>query len=421
MKILGKSLLLILGVLFFTMFGFAWRDIQRGGLPPATALKSLADLVTGAKPQVSATDEFKTAFNRIRTEYYKPVDPDKLKYAGIEGLMSSLGDPHTIFLEKRAAQEFTVETTGNFVGIGAKLTPQKQGAKVAVIFDDGPAEKVGLKVGDIVTGVDGKSVAGTDIDDIVQKIRGKEGSIVTLTVVRPGQEKPFKLVVERAKVTTPTVEGYMLPNSHIGYLNVTIFSEVTPQQFDSQLAKLEKNNLHGLILDMRDDPGGLLETAKELLSRFVEDALVVTMKGRDGQQEVHKTYSGLKHDFHYPVVVLINEDSASAAEIFSGVLQDYKLATLVGEHSYGKASVQNVTNLIDGSSAKITIARYYLPSERNISRKVDEYDEYVSGGLEPDVKVEMQYPDPKKRVFPGDPSTDPQIAKAMEVIQAKQK
>jgi carboxyl-terminal processing protease len=182
------------------------------------------------------------------------------------------------------------------------------------------------------------------------------------------------------------------------------------------LAKIEKHHLRGLVLNLRDDPGGLLETAIELLSRFVEDKVVVKMKGREGHEEVARTYTGSKHNFNYPIVVLINEDSASAAEIFSGVLHDYQLATLVGEHSYGKASVQNVRMLVDGSSAKITIARYFLPGGEDIGRKVDDDGQYISGGLQPDVKVDL---DLDKNVTPGDLKTDTQLQKAVEIIRQK--
>jgi len=168
---------------------------------------------------------------------------------------------------------------------------------------------------------------------------------------------------------------------------------------------------------LRDDPGGLLETAVEMLSRFAEDKVVVRMKGRDGREEVARTVSGYTHKFNYPIVVLINEDSASAAEIFTGVLQDYKLATVVGTHSYGKASVQSVTPLVGGSSAKITIARYYLPRGVDIGRKVDDEGQYISGGLEPDVKADLDLDNPDL-VF-GDIKSDSQLQKAVSVLQGK--
>jgi carboxyl-terminal processing protease len=178
---------------------------------------------------------------------------------------------------------------------------------------------------------------------------------------------------------------------------------------------LEKNEMHGLVIDLRDNPGGLLETATEMLSRFGENKIVVTMHERGTAKEVVRTYSGMLHEYTYPIAVLLNENSASAAEIFSGCLRDYGKARLVGDHSYGKASVQNVFQLVDGSSAKVTIAKYFLPQSGFIGRKVDDDGVYVSGGLKPDVEVPL---DMDKDPRAGDPKTDNQLAKAIEVVLA---
>ena len=189
------------------------------------------------------------------------------------------------------------------------------------------------------------------------------------------------------------------------------------QVLDEELAKLEKNPLKGLIIDVRGNPGGLLDSASEMLSRFAENKIVCKMRMRGAKEEVVYTYPGFVKDFGYPVVVLVDENSASAAEIFAGALKDYRLATLVGDHTYGKASVQNVFELKDEASAKITIARYYLPFNGDISRKVDSDGQYISGGLEPDVLVEID--DSELGLEFGNPDKDPQLMKAIEVIQTK--
>jgi carboxyl-terminal processing protease len=407
------SFVFLLLVLF--AFGFTWRDIRQGRMTSASTIASALDVALTPDHQ-SPTQEFTQAYDRIRNDYYKPVEAQKLTFAGMEGLMSSLGDPHTMFLEPVQAQEFSLETQAHFVGVGARLAPDPLGAKVAVVFDNGPAVRAGLKAGDIITGVDGKSMVGVVLDDIVAKIRGEEGTLVKLQVLRASTNKPLQIVAKRATVITPTVSGgTVLPGTNIGYFAVASFSEPTAQQFDQELAKVEKQHINGLVIDMRDNPGGLLETAVDMLSRFAEDKVVVTMKERD-KEDVARTYTGQKHVFSYPIAILINEDSASAAEIFSGVLQDYGLATLVGTHSYGKASVQNVTPLIGGSSAKITIARYFLPSGRDIGRKVDDEGQYISGGLNPDVKADL---DLDKQVVFGDLKTDTQLQKAVSVLQGK--
>ena len=274
-----------------------------------------------------------------------------------------------------------------------------------------------MQIGDIITGVDGKSVVGMNIDDIVSHVRGEEGTLVHLQVLRGGNTKPLTLTCKRATVITPTVwNGQVIPGTQIGYFAITTFSEPTAEQFENEVKKLEKQHIRGLIVDLRDNPGGLLETDVDMLSLFVEDKVVVKMKGRDGKEEVARTFTGQSHKFNYPIAVLMNEDSASAAEIFAGVLQDYKIATLVGTHSYGKASVQNVTPLVGGSSAKITIARYYLPSGRDIGRTVDPEGQYLTGGLDPDVKADL---DPDMATTFGDIKTDSQLQKAVSVLKAK--
>ncbi len=393
-------------------FGYGWRDIQHGQAPSARSISALLG-VSSSSTSLSPEQVFKQNYNRILTTYTRQLSPTDLKYAGMEGLLASLGDPHTIFMPPKAAEEFHDETMANFFGVGARLGPDQLGAKVAVVFEDGPAYTAGLRAGNIITAVDGKSVVGKDIDTIVRTIKGKEGTYVHLTVIQTGKDKPAAITVRRGRIITPTVTGKYLEDTKVGFLSIESFSEPTAAQFDKELAKLEQHDMRGLVIDLRENPGGLLETAKDLLSRFVENKVVVTMRFRDGQEETERTYGGSLHNFKYPIVILMNEDSASAAEIFAGALKDYGKVTLVGNHSYGKASVQNVFTLVDQASAKITIARYYLPSGRFIGRKVDEDGVFLTGGLEPDVKVDLSFD-----VEPtyGDPKSDSQLRKALDVI-----
>jgi len=404
-----------LGLLSCFALGFAWRDIQNGELPSARAVNGLLGVKTS--PNSSPEQVFKVNYNRILTDYVRPVKPLELKYAGMEGLMAALGDPHTMFLPPRAAQMFSDETRANFGGVGAKLQADPLGAKVATVFEDGPAFAAGLRKGNIIIAVDGKSVSGKDTDYIVSRVKGKEGTTVRLTVIQGQKEKPAIITIKRARIVTPTVEGKFFPDSKVGYLTVSQFAEPTSLQFDRELEKLERgNDMKGLVIDVRGNPGGLLETAKEMLSRFVDGKVVVKMRFRDGSEQVERASNGGARQFDYPVVVLMDENSASAAEIFAGVLKDYGKASLVGTHSYGKASVQNVFPLLDHSSAKITIAKYYLPFAGYIGRKVDEDGVYISGGLEPDVKVEVNTN--TEQVF-GEPATDNQLKKAIEVVRSK--
>jgi len=396
--------------------GFAWRDIRAGKAPSTSAMMRVLS-PSVAKAKQTPTQVFKQIFTFIEANFYKSVKVTQLKHAAMEGLMGSQGDPHTVFMEPALAKAFTDDTRGNFVGIGARLLPDPLGAKIMSVFSNGPAQQAGVRQGDIITAVDKESMAGIPVDEVVTKIRGKEGTLVHLSVIRGALSKPMAFSIRRRQIVAPTAEGRVLEGTNIGYLIVSAFSEPTPRQFEQEIIALQNKNIQGLIVDMRNNPGGLLESAVEMLSLFVEDKTVVKMKKRNNAEDVVPTYSNKKRNFAFPVVVLINEDSASAAEIFAGVLQDYRLATLVGEHTYGKASVQNVFMLVDGSSAKITIARYYLPRGVDIGRKVDEEGQYISGGLTPDILIPL---DIDSEVVFGDMATDNQLQKAVSIIREKQ-
>ncbi len=411
----GKTIFVgSLAVLGSGALGFVWRDLKQGKMPDAGATSRLAGVRTVAKQ--SSEEVFRQTFSQIRHGYYRAVKPDSLKYAGIQGLMGSLGDPHTIFLPPRAAAAFSEETRGNFYGVGARLQGDTLGAAVRTVFEDGPAYAAGLRAGDVIIQVNGKKVSGQPIDDIVQQIKGKEGTLVTLVIARPKAEKPISMQIKRARIVAPSVESKYLEGSKMGYVSISNFAEPTTEQFDKELSRLDEKKITGLVIDLRSNPGGLLDTAAELMSRFVENKTVVTMRGRDGREEIVRSYSGAVRNWPYPVAVLIDENSASASEIFAGGLQDYKKATLVGTHSYGKASVQNIYPIIDRSSAKITIAKYYLPGGEFIGRKVDDDGIFVSGGLKPDVEVELNL---DGEIEFGNPAKDNQLQRAIDVLKTK--
>jgi carboxyl-terminal processing protease len=415
-KAVGKLIGVLLGLLAMFAFGFSWRDIQKLEVPSADSFLALVGADTNRKASMSSVQIFRTSYHRIIERFAGKVDPKDLKYAGMEGMMAALGDPHTLFLEPKDSEVFSTETTGKFVGIGARLSPDPLGARVAVVFVGGPADQAGVKVGDYIVGVEGKSVEGVDIGKIVDRIRGPEGTMVTLKLTRPGKPQPFSLQMRRASVIVPTVSGLVLEGTSIGLVTVDSFSETTGQQFDAVLARLEAQEIKGLIVDVRGNPGGLLDTARDLLSHFIDDKVVVKMRMRGGKEEVVPSFSGKPDLVRFPTVVLIDSDSASAAEIFAGVLKDYRLATLVGETTYGKSAVQNVFKLRDTASAKITIAKYLLPSGLDVGRKVDADGQFVSGGLKPDIEIEQ---DENTLPVPADPSTDRQLTRAIEVLKTK--
>ena len=405
-----------LALLVAFSLGFSWRDVRMGSPPSADAFARLLKFQLDDGP--TPTQLFSTHYNKILARYHEPIDPTDLKYAAMSGLFASLGDPHTQFLNRRAAEEFAIETRGNYVGIGARLGDDPLGARVYAVFKNGPAERAGLKVEDVVTAVDGMDVGGMDTDEIVQYVRGRADTTVTLTVSRASEPNPVTIVATRANVIVPTAEGKMLEGTNVGYIAVAQFSETTVEQFDAALQELHRQRPDGLVIDMRNNPGGLLETAVAMLGRFVDNKAVVSMRQKRNRREVAWTKRGQTLGISYPVIVLINENSASAAEIFAGVLRDYGRASLLGQHSYGKASVQSVILLRDFSEAKITVGRYYLPNGENISRKVDEDGLYVSGGLKPQYEVPLQL-DEDGLWEQGNPERDNQLAEAIRIIQQK--
>lgn len=389
--------------------GFSIKDFANDRLPSPSEIESLI----GGKAQETTVDMVVNVDTSIRNQFDGDVDPQKLKYAALSGMVASLGDPHTVFMPPVDLKSFDATTSANFYGIGCSLLTDPRGVKIEKVFDDGAAHKVGLQPGDIIIGVNGKSVGGVNSTKIVDMIRGPEGTSVELKIL-PNGKPPAKIVHPvRSKVFVPTVAGHYFPDQQVGYLAIATFSEPTVTQFDQELSKLRAHPLKGLIIDLRSDPGGLLETACELIGRFVSDKVVVTMHRRNDVLEAAKSPAGETIGLTIPIAILINRNTASAAEIFSGAMRDYGLAVLVGNHSYGKASVQNLFPLRDGAGLKVTIAKYMLPFSPDISRKEDEDGNYVSGGLKPDLFIAM----PADAIpLPFDPKTDPQLNRALQYL-----
>ena len=414
MKTFAKISLFVVFLTFAFCAGFAWNDLRLGNAPSGEAFSRLLSgkLDDGPTP----TQLFRANYNLILARFHRPIAPDKLRNAGLEGLFAALGDPHTLFMEPQTAENFSIETRGNYAGIGARLGADPLGGSVGTVFKNGPAEKAGLKVGDLITRVGNIDIAGMAVEEIVTYIRGEEGTSVTLTVMRAGTSDPIKIKVDRAVVVVPTAEGMMIDGTKVGYIKVDQFAETTVQQFDTALFDVLRSEPEGLVIDMRGNPGGLLDTAVLMLSRFIENKTVVTMRERGGRREESRTLTGRKADFAGPIVVLVDNGSASASEIFAGVLRDYKRATLVGQHTYGKSTVQTAILLKDMSTAKITTARYYLPSGENFSRVVDEDGTYIRGGIKPEVEVKL---DPTVPWEQGVPAKDAQLAEAIRLVNKK--
>jgi carboxyl-terminal processing protease len=363
----------------------------------------------GGGRELDPINTYNRVLQLVRERYAGEIkDTDtKLTYAAVRGLLNSLDDPYTRFLDPVEYAKLREENTGEFEGIGASLenNPTKEGyIRVAKPLPDGPAAKAGLRRGDLITKVDGKPVSGMAVDDAVNIIRGKAGTTVRLTVQRPGTPKPLEIAIVRRPVEYEVVESRMMPG-HIGYVSLAQFNEMSDPKIERAIRTLEGQGLKGLVLDLRGNPGGLLDAAIDIVSRFVPGGKgAVIIVESQGDREVRKTDPRKYLRREWPVIVLVNRTSASASEIVSGALKDNKAATILGTTTFGKGLVQTVVPLEDGSACMITTAKYLTPSGKDINRSREQ-----RGGVEPDVPVDVTEEEWLK-------GKDPQLDKALQML-----
>lgn len=340
----------------------------------------------------------------LENYYYGDIDEDILVEGAIKGLTESLKDPYTVFMNKEEYEEFNTGTEGEYVGVGLQVGVKEEKIVVISVFSNSPAEKAGIKSGDIITNVNDVDVTGKDLEKAVSMMRGKEGEAVQILLFREGQGI-VDTNVTRAKIAIETVKYEML-EGNIGYIQISNFDLKTDEDFAKAAKDLKDKGMKGLILDLRDNPGGLLDTCVNISSQFVDKGkVIVTQKYKDGSSDTSKAVKGqlLKG---MPLVVLTNDYSASASEILAGVIRDYEVGTLVGTKTFGKGVVQTLLRAGEGTALKVTISKYYTPSGENIDKI----------GIKPNVEVE--YPQ-ELLLKEYDRATDPQFQKAMEVIKGK--
>jgi len=335
---------------------------------------------------------FTEVLRKIEREYVEPQDPQKLIYGAIRGMVRSL-DPHSSFLTEEEHKELMMETRGSFTGIGIEITMKDEILTVVSPIEGTPAYEAGIKAGDKIIGIEDELTKDMTMMDAVKKIRGPKGTKVKLTIVREGEEKPLEFVITRDVIPLKTVRYHLL-RPEIGYIRITNFRSNTSEDLIGALEALEKGGeLKGLILDLRNNPGGLLGQAVEVSDVFMDSGLIVVTKGRDSSQDIEATAHKNKTSRKYPIIVLINGGSASASEIVAGALQDNKRALILGTRSFGKGSVQTILPLSDGSGLRLTTARYYTPSGKSIQLS----------GISPDIELEFVPPreggDKEKRTF----------------------
>lgn len=337
----------------------------------------------------------------IDKNYLSDVDADALRDGIYKGYVSGLDDPYSVYYNEEETKALNETTQGEYQGIGAVLTEDADTGIVTIVqvYKDSPAEKAGVKANDILYKVDDTEMTGLDLNKVVTYIKGDKGTKVKLTVIRGDDKEQLELTATRDKIEAQTVSHKMLEDN-IGYIQVTEFDSVTTDQYKSALDDLENQGMTGLVVDLRNNPGGNVSTVCDMLDMMLPEGLIVYTQDKDGNKET--ATSDEEHQFTKPLVVLMNGNSASASEIYAGAIQDYGIGKIVGTQSYGKGVVQQIFDLGDGTSVKLTIADYYTPKGRNINGK----------GITPDVEVEYQADE-------SNPDEDNQLDKAVEVLKSE--
>ena len=337
----------------------------------------------------------------IDETYLHDVKEKDLNEGIYKGYIEGLGDQYSAYYDKKETKELTESLDGSFSGIGAVMTQDASSGVITItrVYDDSPAKKAGIKAGDVLYRVEEKTVTGKDLDKVVSWIKGKKGTKVNLTLLRGTNSDKIKVTATRDVINVETVKYKVLENQ-IGYISISEFDSVTGDQFAKALKQLQKKNIKGLVVDLRNNPGGSLSTVCDILDSILPKGLIVYTKDKNGKKEEYT--SDEKHRLNLPMSVLVNGQSASASEIFAGAVQDYGKAEIVGTQTYGKGVVQNLFDLKDGTCVKLTTSEYFTPKGRNIDGK----------GITPDVKIEYKY-------NAKDPKADNQLDKAVSVVKDK--
>lgn len=395
---------IIVGAILLVVATFA---ITAGG-----ALYLFSQLV----PDTTGAIKLMRAVEVVRSRYIEEVPVETLMNGAIKGMINSLNDPYSIYMDAKMYKEFRMETEGTFSGVGIVISVKEKQLTVVAPIEGTPGEKAGIRSGDQIMKIDGKDTKELALDEAVSKIRGKEGTDVVLTLRRGEMMKDYTLT--RANIQIKTVSGKLLPDK-IAVIRLSMFNEQTAGDFAKQYEALEAQGMKALILDLRDNPGGLLDSSVRVSGKLVPKGPVVSVVTRDGQTETHK--SSLEA-VKYPLAVLVNGGSASASEIVAGAVQDTGAGTLIGTKTFGKGSVQSILKLGNDTAIKLTIAKYATPKNR-----------FINGiGITPDLVVE--FPENKdgkdvrlgrlsNAVKEGSASTeempDPQMEAAIKLLKGK--
>lgn len=330
--------------------------------------------------EIEGFDKFQQALELISTKYVEDVDEEKLLEGAIQGMLSTLDDPYSVYMDKETAQQFSQSLDSSFEGIGAEVGMQSGKVTIVSPFKGSPAEKAGLRPNDQIVSIDGDNVEGLGLNETVLKIRGKKGTKVAIEVIRPNSKEKLSFDVVRDEIPLETVFASTKEQDgkKVGYIQITTFSENTAKDFQKSLTKLEEEQIKGLVLDVRGNPGGYLQSVEEILKQFVtKDHPYIQIEERNGDKK--RYFSKLSKKKEYPITVLIDKGSASASEILAGALKEASDYELVGETSFGKGTVQQAVPMGDGSNIKLTLYKWLTPEGNWIHKK----------GVEPTMKVEQ--------------------------------
>lgn len=365
----GFASVLLVGFVFFAGIQIGSGVWQVNFMRPVSSNRGLP-----ARLDYSSVNE---VYQALKRKYDGELSEDKLINGMKKGLVEAAGDTYTTFMDADSAKVFNEQLSGSFSGIGAELGKEGNDITVIAPISGFPAEKAGLKAKDIIVSIDGQEATGLSVDEAVKRIRGEKGTSVKLVIVRNSTERK-ELTIVRDTITIPSVESKLV-DGNIGYIQVTRFSTDTSDLVSAAVNDFKSKNIKGIVLDLRNNPGGYLNAAVDVSSEWLKEGQLVVEEKRDGK--VTQDYKALSTGVvqGVPTVVLINEGSASASEITAGALKDNNAATIIGVKSFGKGSVQEVTNFNNGSLLKVTVARWFTPNGKNIDKE----------GIEPDIKVEL--------------------------------
>lgn len=388
-------------LLFVTVFAFCVRHTSFGDwLARAGGAGPAKIAVTGKQIQT----KMEILADLIDEKYYKDVDSEKFAEGMYRGLVSGLEDPYSMYYTAEAFENTIAFTAGDYYGIGAVLKQDGKQIRIRQVYEGSPAEKAGLLAEDILLEVEGQPAEKKTATHLTNLLKGEEGSVVHIKVQRETagvQGELLEFEIERGYVEVPTIEYRMLEHK-AALLKILEFTEKTPEQFCKAIADLESQGMEALIIDLRDNPGGVLDGVCDVLDQILPEGLLVYTEDKAGNR---KEYTSSKDSFlDLPLAVLINEKSASASEVFAAAIQDFEYGTLIGTTTFGKGIVQQFHSLADGSAVKLTVSRYFTPSGENIHEV----------GITPDIELEYEYSGSEEEKY--DPMLDNQVQKALEVV-----